>query len=115
MLIPPAALPLVVAAEFLQWLMLLIFAINAVSLRQRITPDAFLGRVNATFTFAARGVVPIGSLVGGILGGVIGLPMTLVAGEIGMFLAVGFLLMSPLIRDDREPRMVSADAAAGAG
>ena len=101
MLVPSVALPLVVAAEFLQWLMLLIFAINAVSLRQRITPDAFLGRVNATFTFVARGMAPIGSLVGGILGGVIGLPMTLVVGEIGMFLAVGFLVMSPLISSHR--------------
>lgn len=95
-LIPSVGLPLVVAAEFLQWLMLLIYAINAVSLRQRIAPDAYLGRVNATFTFVARGVVPLGSLVGGVLGGVIGLPMTLVVGEIGMFLAVGWLIASPL-------------------
>jgi predicted MFS family arabinose efflux permease len=99
-LVPSVALPLVVAAEFLQWMMLLIYAVNAVSLRQRITPDAYLGRVNATFTFVARGVVPVGSIVGGILGGVIGLPMTLVVGELGMFLAVGWLLMSPLIRNE---------------
>jgi MFS family permease len=100
-LIPSVALPLVVAAEFLQWLMLLIYAVNAVSLRQRITPDAYLGRVNATFTFVARGVVPLGSLTGGVLGGLIGLPMTLVVGEIGMFLAVGWLLASPLMSRSR--------------
>jgi MFS family permease len=94
--IPSVALPLVVAAEFLQWLTLLVYAVNAVSLRQTITPDAFLGRVNATFTFVARGMMPIGSLAGGVLGEVIGLPMTLVVGEIGMFLAVIWLIASPL-------------------
>jgi MFS family permease len=96
-LVPSVGLPLVVAAEFLQWLTLLVYAVNAISLRQRITPDALLGRVNATFTFVARGVIPLGSLAGGVLGGVIGLPMTLVVGEIGMFLAVGLLLVSPLV------------------
>jgi MFS family permease len=95
-LVPSVALPLVVAAEFLQWLTLLVYAVNAVSLRQRITPDAFMGRVNATFTFVARGMMPIGSLLGGALGGWIGLPMTLVVGEIGMFLAVVWLVLSPL-------------------
>ena len=35
-LIPSVGLPLVVAAEFLQWLTLLVYAVNAVSLRQRI-------------------------------------------------------------------------------
>jgi len=99
-LVPSVALPLVVAAEFLQWLTLLVFYINAISLRQTFTPDAYLGRVNATFTFIARGMIPIGSLVGGVLGGVIGLPMTLVVGEIGMFLAVIWLVASPL-RDNR--------------
>ncbi len=95
-LVPSIALPLVVAAEFLQWLTLLVYAVNAISLRQAITPDAYLGRVNATFTFVARGMMPIGSLIGGALGGLIGLPMTLVVGEFGMFLAVGWLILSPL-------------------
>lgn len=108
-LVPSVGLPLVVAAEFLQWLTLLVYAVNAISLRQRITPDALLGRVNATFTFVARGVIPLGSLAGGVLGGVIGLPMTLVVGEIGMFLAVGLLLVSPLVAN-REHGGVPAPA-----
>lgn len=95
-LVPGAALPLVVAAEFLQWLFLLIYAINAISLRQRLAPDALLGRVNATFVFIARGLQPVGSVLGGILGGLIGLPLTLVVGEIGMLLAVVWLIASPL-------------------
>ena len=95
-LIPSVALPLVAAAEFLQWLTLLIYFINAMSLRQTIAPDAMLGRINATFTFVARGAAPIGSLLGGVLEELIGLPMTLVVGGIGMFCAVFWLMLSPL-------------------
>lgn len=102
-LLPAVDLPLVVAAEFLQWLTLLVYVVNAVSLRQTITPDAFLGRVNATFKFVAGGMVPVGSLIGGILGELIGLPLTLVVGEIGMFLAVLWLALSPLARRSPTP------------
>ena len=56
------------------------------------------GRVNATFTTAARGMQPLGSLLGGWLGSRIGLPWTLVAGEAGMFVAFAWLLASPLRR-----------------
>lgn len=63
-------------------------------------------RVNATQTFLARGMQPLGSLLGGILGGLIGLPMTLVVGELGMFLAVLWLLASPLRTQDGEPAEV---------
>lgn len=104
-LVPSVALPMVVAAEFLQWLTLLIYIVNAVSLRQTITPDELQGRVNATFLFATRGVVPLGSLVGGALGGFIGLPWTLVVGEIGMFLAVVVLFWSPLRTMRSAPRL----------
>ena len=97
-LIPEVALPLVVAAEFLQWVMVLVFSINAVSLRQSITPDRLLGRVNGTMRFIVWGSRPIGSLLGGYLGGLIGLPMTLVVGAFGMLLAFVPLLVSPIPR-----------------
>jgi MFS family permease len=97
-LVPSVALPMVIGAEFLQWLTLLIYSVNAVSLRQAITPDRLLGRVNATVKFVVVGVHPIGSLLGGVLGSLIGVPWTLVAGEIGMFIAVAWLLWSPVRR-----------------
>ncbi|MGH2558081.1 MAG: MFS transporter [Thermomicrobiales bacterium] len=95
-LVPSVALPLIIAAEFLQWLSLLIYIVNAVSVRQTITPDRLLGRVNATARFVATGAQPLGSLTGGVLGGLIGVPMTLVVGELGMFVAVAWLLWSPV-------------------
>ncbi len=97
-LFPSAALPLVVAAEFLQWVMVIVFSVNAISLRQAITPDRLLGRVNGTMRFIVWGSRPIGSLAGGFLGSLIGLPMTLVVGAFGMLLAFVPLLVSPIPR-----------------
>lgn len=95
-LFPAAALPLVVAAEFLQWLTLLIYAVNAVSLRQRLATDEMQGRLHATFAVLTRGVQPIGSILGGLIASVIGLSLTLVVSEIGMLLAALILVRSPL-------------------
>ena len=95
-LVPSVALPLVVAAEFLQWLMLLIYAVNAVSLRQRVTSDEMQGRLHATFAVLTRGFQPVGSILGGVVASIIGLSLTLVVAEIGLMLGVLFLIASPL-------------------
>jgi len=69
--------------------------VNAVSIRQAMIPDRPQGRVNATMRFIAGGALPIGALIGGALGGVVGLPLTLVVAEFGMPLAFLWLLLSP--------------------
>lgn len=97
-LFPRYALPLIVAAEFLQWLTLLVFHINAVSLRQSITPHHLLGRVNSSVRFVILGFQPIGSVLGGFLGERIGLPMTLVVGAGLMLVAFVPLALSPIPR-----------------
>ena len=97
-LFPAHALPLVVGAEFLQWVMVLVYDINAVSLRQAVTPDRLLGRVNGTMRFLIWGSRPLGSLAGGYLGSRIGLPLTLAVGAFGMLLAFLPLLTSPIPR-----------------
>ena len=38
-----------------------------VSLRQTIIPDDILGRVNSVYRFFAWGMIPIGSLLGGVM------------------------------------------------
>ena len=95
---PTFALPLILASELLQWVMVLVFTINAVSVRQAITPDRLLGRVNGTMRFVVWGMRPVGSLLGGYLGGRIGLQATLVVGAVGMLLAFVPLLGSPIPR-----------------
>jgi MFS family permease len=54
-----------------------------VSLRQRIVPDALLGRVNASYRLLAWGSQPIGALLGGVIGELLGLrAVFLVAGAV---------------------------------
>lgn len=108
MLAPALALPLVVASEFLQWAAIVAHEVNAVSLRQAIVPDQSAGRVNGTMRFLSVGLRPVGSLLGGALGGTaLGLAGTLVIAEFGMLLAFLWLVASP-VRSLREPGFPAA-------
>ena len=97
-LVPEVALVMVVGSEFGQWMAVIVYYVNAVSVRQAITLNRLQGRVNATMRFFAGGAMPIGALVGGALGGVIGLPWTLVVAELGALLGFVWLLLSPVRR-----------------
>jgi MFS family permease len=61
--------------------------INQVSLRQAITPPRMQGRANATMRFIVWGTIPLGSVVGGALGSLIGLHATIVVGAVGALIA----------------------------
>jgi MFS family permease len=95
-LVPRVALPMIVASEFAQWMTVTVYYVTALSVRQAITTDRLQGRVNATMRFFGGSALPIGSLLGGALGGLIGLPLTLVVAEFGMLLAFLWLLLSPV-------------------
>jgi MFS family permease len=60
--------------------------VNAVSLRQAITPLAMRGRTNATMRFISWSTIPLGSILGGVLGNAIGLHATIWVGAIGSLL-----------------------------
>jgi len=93
---PGVALVMVVGAEFLQWMAILVYYVGAITVRQAITPDRLYGRVNATIRFVAGGAMPVGALLGGLLGEIVGLPFTLVIAELGTLLGVVWLTASPL-------------------
>jgi MFS family permease len=63
-------------SSFIMW------NIITVSLRQRITPDHLLGRVNASYRLFAWGVMPVGALLGGLLAEVVGLRAVFVAAAV---------------------------------
>ena len=67
-----------------------------VSLRQRMTPDPLLGRMNATFRFLLTGALAIGSAVAGLIGELATAHTALWVG--GGFLTVAFLpvFLSPV-------------------
>jgi MFS family permease len=64
------------------------YSVNQISLRQRITPDHLLGRVNATMRFVTLGPTPLGALLGGLLASVIGLRATLALATLVLALSI---------------------------
>ncbi|MEI8238617.1 MAG: MFS transporter [Actinomycetota bacterium] len=57
----------VVAMTTVQAVMITIWSIVAVSLRQQIVPDHLFGRVNAVYRWFSWGAMPIGALLGGLI------------------------------------------------
>ncbi|MFD9741147.1 MFS transporter [Umezawaea sp. NPDC059074] len=73
-----------------------VYNVSQVSFRQTVCPDHLLGRMNASIRFLVWGTIPLGGLVGGVLGGWVGLRTTLWIGMTGQVLAVLWVLLSPL-------------------
>jgi hypothetical protein len=84
------------------------YNIASLTFRQTVCPDHLLGRMNASLRFASWGVVPLGALLGGALGELIGLRATLLVIALGGIVAPGWLLAAPL-RRVRDPAPGSAD------
>lgn len=68
-----------------------VWNVVTVSLRQRITPDRLLGRVNSGYRLVAWGTMPVGAAAGGLLAHAVGLRavflitmLTMVAAVAGM-------------------------------
>lgn len=57
----------VAAALFLEMFAALLWNVVTVSYRQRLIPDALLGRVNSIYRFFGWGMMPIGALAGGLI------------------------------------------------
>lgn len=100
------AVPMLIVAQILGDVGLSIFFIHERSLRQSLTPDRLLGRVNASREFLIALVLPVGALVGGLLGQTVGLRPTLALGVLGVTLACLWIVFSPLHRLDDLPESV---------
>jgi MFS family permease len=72
-------LPSLLAGQFVTTLTILWFNIQSVTLRQAVTPDRILGRVNATVRMLGWGSMPLGAAAGGVIGGAVGIRETLLA------------------------------------
>jgi predicted MFS family arabinose efflux permease len=70
--------------------------VHVVSLRQAVTPEAMLGRMNASYRTLVYGAIPIGSLAGGFLGHAIGLRPTLLIAALGLVLTPLWVVRSPV-------------------
>ncbi len=97
---------LLIAQQLVQDSAATVWEIHQVSLRQGMTDDRVLGRVNATMRFGSLGAVAAGALVGGALAGAIGLRITLVLGAAIAFAAALVLALSPVRRLRSAPEPV---------
>lgn len=87
-----------VAQQLLEDMFLTVFFILAISLRQQVTPDEMLGRVNATFQVLDRASVPVGAILAGPLTILIGFQQTLWVAAVGGLLAIPVLVLSAVGR-----------------
>ena len=95
-----------VGASFaLTGVFVVVWNVITVSLRQRIVPDHLLGRVNAGYRLFAWGTQPIGALLGGIVGELVGLPAVFLMAGAMVFL----LLFARLAIDEPALRRAEAD------
>ncbi|MFI5641148.1 MFS transporter [Streptomyces goshikiensis] len=83
----PAAVSLMVAMYVLDAAMIVVYNINVRSYRSAITPDEMQGRMNATNRMAGMGVMPIGAVLGGLLGTAVGTLPALVLASLGTLIA----------------------------
>jgi Na+/melibiose symporter-like transporter len=80
------------------WFGAVVYNITQVSFRQGLTPESLLGRMNATMRFLVWGTLPLGGLVGGLLGQHIGVRQTMWVAAIGGVVTFLPPFLSPLRR-----------------
>jgi predicted MFS family arabinose efflux permease len=90
------AVPVLIAAFFIGGLAVPSYDINQFSLRQAIIPDPLLGRVNASARVLIRGAVPIGALLGGLIGELFGLRAVMIFAAFGSLSSLIWLWGSPV-------------------
>lgn len=92
------AVPLLVAGQLALNLGATIYNVNGPSLRQALTPDRLLGRVNASYRFVAWGAFPLGAVAMSAAIGTVGLYGSLVLVVAGFCVSLLWVVASPLAR-----------------
>ncbi len=77
---------------------IMVWNIVTVSLRQAITPDELLGRVNSAYQVAAMGMAPLGAISGGLLASWPGLRAPMFIG--GLALTATAMAVTPIVKID---------------
>ncbi len=82
-----------------------LYNVLQITYRQSVCPPELRGRMNAAVRWIIRSVIPVGALLGGLLGEAIGVRGTLAVSVVGAWLAVTWIVFSPLrsMRDLPEP------------
>ena len=93
---PNSMLVLVAIGNLILHFALAVYNITSVSLSQLLCPPAVLGRVKATIGFFASGTLPLGALLGGVIGEMFGAQIGLIAVCLAFAAAAFWLVISPI-------------------
>ncbi|GIH17579.1 MFS transporter [Rugosimonospora africana] len=78
------------------WYGVVVYNVAQVSFRQGLCPERLLGRMNATMRFLVWGTMPVGGLLGGLLGETLGVRPAMWIGAIGGLFCFLPVFLSPL-------------------
>jgi hypothetical protein len=96
--VSPVALVVLVVAQLIYGFSISMFNVNAITLRQVLTPMRLLARMNATYRLLIYGAAPVGATAGGLLGSAVGLRSALLISLIAMTAPVLWIFTSPVFR-----------------
>jgi MFS family permease len=97
-LVPGTAVLFLMVPQLFGDMAFMVYHIDEITLRQTVAPEEVLGRVNAGMQLLARGIWPLGALVGGVLAAAIGVRTTLAIAASGVLLSAVWLLPGPVRR-----------------
>lgn len=93
--VPPLVLATLGAGFFLQGLGMTGTNVHTYAIRQAVTPDRVMGRANAVYRVLTYGFIPVGALLGGLLGETLGLHLALWVSALALFPSWLWLFFSP--------------------
>ena len=109
----PLILAMLFATEFIGGFGVIVLDINAGAMLIARTPERLRGRGSGAFRTINMGVRPIGAILGGVLGAVIGVRETLLIVTVAQLAGVLFLVRSPVARLREIPEASEVGAAGG--
>jgi MFS family permease len=108
-------IPFLIAFGVISGYGVVLYNVTQGSYRQAITPERLQGRMNSVMRFIVWGVIPLGTLLGGVLASTLDLKTAIWVGAIGISLAPLPVLLSP-VRTLREmPQQVTDPLAEAEG
>jgi MFS family permease len=92
------SMAILIASHTVYGLNLVIYNVNTLTLRQVVTPNRLLARMNASYRMVLFGTIPLGALLGGTLGRYFGLRTAMVATAVLLLSPIAWTLFSPVFR-----------------
>jgi MFS family permease len=94
----PASMAIMIGTELLYGFGVLSFNVITVTIRQTVTPNRLLGRMNASYRMVLFGMAPLGAALAGLLGQHFGLRTALVIAVLAFPTVILWTIPSPVVR-----------------